>query len=60
MSFAVVVASRNETEGPNFHIWNTVIDNIKILATGWLALFPMTARQCLPNHVLKDLPVSPI
>ena len=30
MSFAAIVASRNGTEGSNFHIWNTVIATIKM------------------------------
>ena len=30
MSFAAIIATRNATEGSNFHIWNTVITSIEM------------------------------
>jgi hypothetical protein len=45
-----IVASRNGTEGSNFHIWNTVIATINCLTTGSsVASLPMTARRCSPR-----------
>ena len=35
VSFAAIIATRNGTEGSNFHIRNTVI--VKVSAKGWFA-----------------------
>ena len=42
MSFAATIATRNGTEGSNFHIWNTMTAIVKVsgnrlVCTGWFA-----------------------
>ena len=52
--FAAIIATRNGTDGSNFHVWNTIwFGLLRCLATGWLASLPMAAYQCSPNFALK-------
>jgi hypothetical protein len=47
MSFASIVASRNGTEGLNYHIRNTVIV-IAIIKTSGNRLVSIIANNCMP------------
>ena len=48
MSFAAIVASRNGTEGSNYHICNTVIAIIKMSGN---RLVSIIANNCTPSLV---------
>ena len=62
--FATIIATRNGTEGSNFHVGNTV--GTPMFTKPSLCSSPLhrcvqwTGAQATPNLVLKCLPVSPI
>jgi hypothetical protein len=49
MSFATIVASRNGTEGSNYHIWNTVIAIIKMAGNRLVSIIANSLR-CRPQQ----------
>jgi hypothetical protein len=55
MSFAASVATRNGTEGSNFHIWNTVIASIKKQAGYHCQWLHADSHQTLSSKVFQFL-----
>ena len=58
MSFAAIIATRNGTDGSNFHIRNTMTAIVEVSGNRLVCIVACDRATVLPNLVLKHLPVS--